>query len=380
MERINTVFIGFGYRGRQLFRLAERIESLRAVAVADPGMDASEVPDGVDCYRNGEDDFRRMLDRYPPGLAFVSSPWNFHVLHVTECLRRGWHVAVEIKAGLAEGEYRPLIRLAEETGRKVFPLENTLFLREIQSVHRMVSEGLFGQLVYLRGGYCHDLRDILLDDAGQLGHRYGTESVWRSRFYQTMNADLYPTHGLAPLYLMAGIGRTDELLRLTSFASKAAGLRERMAQLGADTRQTIATGDVVTTQLETRDGVLISLTHDTTLPRPRTLDFEVQGTRGIWNGDTRRIYLEGMPTEEWTDDEPYIARYQSDYWKRWGDEAMRFDTHHRGMDYVMLKALEADLTGLTPYPASLTDLAAWTAVTPLSARSIAERRGVPFEY
>lgn len=55
----------------------------------------------------------------------------------------------------------------------------------------------------------------------------------------------------------------------------------------------VTQGDVTITQLETASGTLVSLTHDTTLPRPRSLDFEIQGTKGIWQGEQRRIYLEG---------------------------------------------------------------------------------------
>lgn len=45
---------------------------------------------------------------------------------------------------------------------------------------------------------------------------------------------------------------------------------------------TVTQGDVTVTQLETASGILVSLTHDTTLPRPRSLDLEIQGTKGIW--------------------------------------------------------------------------------------------------
>lgn len=83
-----------------------------------------------------------------------------------------------------------------------------------------------------------------------------------------------------------------------------------------------------------------------------------------------------QPDEAWEADEPYIHRYEHSYWKRWGQEALRVDTHHHGMDYVMLKALEADLDGTEPYPVDITDLALWTSVTPWSKLSIAERRTV----
>lgn len=69
----------------------------------------------------------------------------------------------------------------------------------------------------------------------------------------------------------------------------------------------VTQGDVTVTQLETASGTLVSLTHDTTLPRPRSLDFEIQGTKGIWQGDQRRIYLEGKsPHETWEADTAYL--------------------------------------------------------------------------
>jgi hypothetical protein len=55
------------------------------------------------------------------------------------------------------------------------------------------------------------------------------------------------------------------------------------------------------------------------------------------------------------------------------------DTHHEGMDYIMLKALEAEMKQERPYPADIHDLALWTSVTPLSIQSVAEQRSVPIE-
>lgn len=376
---IKTAFIGVGYRGMQLLRLLRHIPGFRILACADPGMEDVGMPD-VACYNRGEHDYLNMLEEQTPDLVFVASPWQCHVQHAIHCVEHGADVALEIKGGLYLDEYKPLIDLARRTGRRVYPLENTLFMRENLSVYNMVRAGVLGEIVYMRGGYRHDLRRLLLDDDGTLGNRSKTESVWRSRFYQEENGDLYPTHGLAPLCLIAGIGRTDRFKRLTSFASKPAGLLQRIRDLGGQSDVKITLGDVVVTQLETECGVLLSLTHDTTLPRPRSLDFEVQGTRGIWQGDRRMIYVEGSsPDESWEPDDTYINRYEHSYWKRWGREALDVDTHHQGMDYVMLKALEEDLRGGEPYPAGLADLALWTSVTPWSKLSIAERRTVTLD-
>ena len=374
MTSIRTACIGLGYRGKQLLGLLQRIPFFRVVAVADPCLETKNVPDGIVCYDRGPDDYLRMLDEQRPQLVVVASPWALHVSHALACVRAGCHVALEIKGGLAEGEYSPLSALIRQTGLRLFPLENTLFRRVVQA-------GVLGEIVHMRGGYRHDLRDLLLDDEGHLGNRKNTESVWRACFYREQNADVYPTHGLAPLCLIGGINRTDRMLRLTSFASKPAGLLHRIRELGGDDRVRVTLGDVVITQLETERGVLVTLTHDTTLPRPRSLDFEVQGTRGLWQGDTRRIYVEGPDkAERWEDDAPWLARYEHDYWTRWGREALEADRHHEGMDYVMLKAVEEALSGGRPYPATVDDLALWTAVTPLSGRSIAGRCTVDFRY
>ena len=52
------------------------------------------------------------------------------------------------------------------------------------------------------------------------------------------------------------------------------------------------------------------------------------------------------------------------------------DRHHSGMDYVMLKALEADLKNQILFPITLKDLALWTSITPWSKLSIREKRTI----
>ena len=382
MKHIKTALIGFGYRGKQLLRLLRTIENFEIVGIADiNGCGDSESP-GASFYQ-GEEAYKMMLDEQQPNLVFITTPWHLHITHATECILRNCHVALEIKGGLCQDEYAPLQEIAQQKGVKVFPLENTLFMREILAVKRMVDEGALGEIIYMRGGYRHDLRKLLLDDNGVLGGRKGTESVWRSRFYSHHNADIYPTHGLGPLCMILGIGKTDHLAWLTSFATKAVGLRQHMSE---DDNTPITLGDIISTQIETQGGTLISLTHDTTLPRPRSLDFEVQGSLGIWDGVNRRIYLEEMNSETWQDDHAILALYESREWQLWGEKALMHDSHHQGMDYIMLRCVAAELTknasadsaGSIRYPATLSDLALWTSVTLLSEISIREHRRVAF--
>lgn len=149
---IKTAFIGVGYRGMQLLRLICHIPGFRVVAVADPGVEDVGMPDVV-CYNRSDDDYLNMLAEQRPRLVFVASPWQCHVQHAMRCVEQGADVALEIKGGLYVDEYRPLIELAARTGHKVYPLENTLFMRENLAIYNMVQAGTLGEVVYMRGGY-----------------------------------------------------------------------------------------------------------------------------------------------------------------------------------------------------------------------------------
>lgn len=376
MKGIKTVLIGAGYRGQRLLRLMQGIEAYNVTAVFDPA--AVFHTDGMlEVYTEGPEDYKRMIAVQHPELVVIASPWHFHVEQALYALEQGYHVAMEIKGGFCLGEYDPLIEVASRKGLRIYPLENAVFTRENMAMLQLVRAGVLGQLVALRGGYRHDLRDMLVDEQGNLGNPNKPEGIWRSRFYLTENGDLYPTHGLAPLCLAAGVGRTDRIAELTSFSSRACGLNEFVAHRGGTSPLPVSMGDIVITQMRTEAGVLITLTHDTTLPRPRSLDFELQGSKGIWRGEFRQIYVEGeSPYETWEDDEKYIARYEHICWQKWGKEALIQDVHHQGMDYIMLRMLAADFRGEMTYPITAGDLALWTSVSPYSKLSIAGKRTV----
>ena len=371
MKGIKTVLIGAGYRGQRLLRLMQGIEAYNVTAVFDPA--AVFHTDGMlEVYTEGPEDYKRMIAVQHPELVVIASPWHFHVEQALYALEQGCHVAMEIKGGFCLGEYDPLIEVASRKGLRIYPLDNAVFTRENMAMLQLVQAGVLGQLVALRGGYRHDLRDMLVDEQGNLGNPNKPEGIWRSRFYLTENGDLYPTQGLAPLCLAAGVGRTDRIAELTSFSSRACGLNEFVAHRGGTSPMPVSMGDIVITQMRTEAGVVITLTHDTTLPRPRSLDFELQGSKGIWRGEFRQIYVECVsPYETCEDDEKYIARYEHICWQKWGKEALIQDVHHQGMDYIMLRMLAADFRGEMTYPITAGDLALWTSVSPYSKLLIA---------
>ena len=376
MKRIKTVVIGAGYRGIGLLRLLMQIDQFEVTGVFDPSAPKPEFGNFT-YYSEGVDDYRRMIIEEEPELTFIASPWHYHIEQAYFALMHNSHVAIEIKGGFFLGEYQPIIDIAEKKNLHIYPLENAVFMRENMAMMNLVKAGVLGELISIKGGYRHDLRDLLIDEDGNLGNPNKPEGVWRSQFYVQENGDLYPTHGLAPIYLAAEIGRKDQITEITSFASKARGIQEKIAQRDGDTDVVINTGDIVITMIKTRHNLLITLTHDTTLPRPRSLDFELQGTRGIWRGEFRQIYVEGeSPFETWEEDIKYINQFEHKYWELWGEDALRIDKHHQGMDYIMLSAIAADMEDEMDYPIKPEDLAVWTSITPYSVQSIEEKRTI----
>jgi hypothetical protein len=129
-------------------------------------------------------------------------------------------------------------------------------------------------------------------------------------------------------------------------------------------------GDVVTTMIKCVNGETILLQHDTNLPRPYSLGFRVQGTKGIWMDVNKSIYIEGISPKahQWEEAKPYLDKYDHPLWQRWSKETA--GAGHGGMDFFVVHALIESIKNQTPTPMDVYDGAAWSAITPLSEKSI----------
>ena len=238
MKNIRTAIIGAGYRGRYLITLLQKINLFDIIAVSDISPNLSEIISQLfagekipKIYNSGTDDYRRMLNENTIDLVIIASPWHLHKEQTIEALKSGCHVAIEVKGALDIDEYPDIIHESRQNKKQVFPLENTLFRNDILAINNMIHAGIFGRLVFLQGGYRHDLTHILIDQTGNFGVQNGSESEWRSKYYKTENGDLYPTHGLAPLCMFLDINHTDYIKSITSFSTKPGlGLHACMAK------------------------------------------------------------------------------------------------------------------------------------------------------
>lgn len=377
-------FIGVGGRGSWLLGLALRREDCEVTAVCDivpekaqRAADAArEVGRGEPAqYTAGDEDWRNLLQRGDVDAVIIATPWLWHTPMAVGAMEAGKAVGVEVPAAVTVEDCWDLVRTHERTGVPCMMLENVCYRRDVMAVLRMVREGMFGELLHCECGYQHDLREVKFNPGTEFGPGANGEAVWRTDHSIHRNGDLYPTHGVGPVANYLNINRGNRFVQLTSTATKARGLHDYIIAVGGEDDPNadveFKLGDIVTTVISTANGETVIVSHDTNVPRPYSLGFRVQGTRGLWMAVNRSIYLEGTSPEphRWEPFEPYQAQYDHVLWQKYGEDAQ--GGGHGGMDFFVMHAFVESVRRGEPTPLDVYDAAAWSVIGPLSERSIA---------
>ncbi|MCQ4167317.1 Gfo/Idh/MocA family protein [Tahibacter harae] len=327
--------------------------------------------------------WREMYAKAGLDAVFIVTPWEGHAEQATAALRARIAVGCEVVAGTTLEEHWQVLRAQRESGTPYMLLENVCYRRDVLAVLNMARQGLFGEIVHLEGGYQHDLREVKFN-SGVPGKAYGggyefgekgwSEARWRTNHSVQRNGDLYPSHGIGPCAMQANINRGNRFLHLTSYASKPRGLHDylqRNAPEHPNSKVAFKLGDVVQTHIACANGETILLSHDTSLPRPYSLGFRVQGTRGLWMDLNDGIYIEGQSRKphEWDAAAPWLEKYDHPLWRRFAADAR--DSGHGGMDFFVINAFIEALRRAEPMPIDIYDAVTWSAITPLSEQSVA---------
>jgi predicted dehydrogenase len=383
-ESLRLGFIGVGGRGSSLLGLALRRNDVEVVAVCDivpekaqRAAEAVREAGGQEprLFTQGEEDYLNLLELDEVDAVIIATPWLWHTPMALAAMERGKAVGVEVPAATTVQECWDLVNTQERTGAPFMMLENVCYRRDVMAVLQIVREELLGEMMHLHCGYQHDLRAVKFNPGAEFGPGSNGEAVWRTDHSIHRNGDLYPTHGIGPVANWLDINRGNRFAYLTSHATKTRGLHEYIVAQGgedhpnADVRFKL--GDIVTTIIQTRNGETVMVSHDTNLPRPYSLAFRVQGTRGLWMNDNRSIYIEGVSPEahRWEPFQPYQERYDHPLWRRYGGEAE--GAGHGGMDFFVVNAFVESVKRGEPTPLDVYDAAAWSVIGPLSEQSIA---------
>lgn len=384
-ERVRLGLIGVGLRGTWHLRNAMLRDDtdIRAICDIDPEritickdlIANANRPEPL-VFDKGEHAYRDLLKRDDIDAVVISTPWLWHVPMAVDSMKAGKYVGLEVSGAASVEECWEMVRVHEETGVHLMFLENVSYRRDVMAILKMVRIGMFGELIHCQGGYQHDLREVKFNPGAEFGEKGRSEARWRTQHSIKRNGELYPTHGLGPIVNYLDINRGNRMVSLTSAATKSRGLHNHIVEKGGrdhpNAKINFRLGDVVTTVITCAGGETIVLNHDTNLPRPYSLGFRVQGTKGLWMRDGNLIYIEGTSAQphRWEASQPYLEKYDHEYWRKYASDAE--GAGHGGMDFFVLNDFINSVKREQAPPIDVYDGAAMMVITPLSERSIAE--------
>ncbi len=380
MRKLKVGVIGLGNRGYGMLDTIFHIDAVEIKMVCDVYEDrvqkaleliaSDETRKGWDC--KGTTDHRAVIACPEVEAVLVYTSWTSHIEIAIASMKAGKRVAMEVGGATSLESCWRLVHTSEETGVPCMMLENCCYGKEELAVLNMVKKGIFGEIVHCEGGYEHDLRDEICCGKENRHYRYDN--------YHYRNGENYPTHELGPIAKVLNINRGNRMVSLVSMASKSVGLHDWIIRNKGENDPSAGVvwsqGDVVKTMIKCAGGETITLTLDTSLPRPYSRGGRVQGTRGIWMEDGNMIHIEGVtPQKEgdwshsWEDFAPYYEKYEHPLWVKYRKDGLV--GAHGGMDYLVLSAFVESVLDQTPPPIDVYDAAAWMCITVLSEQSIA---------
>ena len=379
-DSVKVGIIGLGGRGSSLLEhVILTMRGVEIVAVCDLYEDRAQEG-GKIVEKAGRpapvvtQNYRDILAMPEVDAVVITTSWRDHFKIAIEAMRAGKYVGCEVGGAYSLDQCWELVRTYEETGVPCMMMENCCFGREELMVLRMVREGIFGQVVHCSGGYRHDLREEIA---------YGKENRhYRLENYLRRNCENYPTHELGPIAKILDINRGNQMLSLVSMSSKAAGLKEYIRTVKGEqdplASAEFAQGDIVTTMIRCARGETILLTLDTTLPRPYSRGFHVQGTKAMFEEDNLSLYIDSPENQklhfewkgQWGNVEQYRDQYEHPVWQSFLKEDDP-KVGHGGMDWLEFRAFFDSVKNETEVPVDVYDMAAWSCISVLSEQSIA---------
>ncbi len=392
-NKIKISMIGTGARGLSQLKVLLFRDDIEVTALCDVDKDVldkaaamvKEAGKGKPAlYSNGPEDYKNLLSRDDVEATLICTPWLWHTPMAIDAMKKGVAVGLEVAGATDIQECWDLVDTYEATKTPFMVMENVCYRRDVMAILNMVRADLFGEMIHLEGGYQHDLRHVKFNNGSQLygggvefGEKGYSEAKWRTSHSVNRNGDLYPTHGLGPVGSCINNNRGNRFSFLTSTATKSKGLHNYIVEHenggeehpNADVEFRL--GDIITTVIKTVNGETIMLSHDTNLPRPYSLGFRIQGTKGLWMDLNNSLYIEGKsPSHQWEADAAYRKEYDHPLWKKYEKEAS--GAGHGGMDFFVVHAFIEALKRDEPMPLDVYDCASWAAVTCLSEESIAK--------
>ena len=378
-------FVGHGMRGNGMLSSLLMFENVAVTAVCDLLPNRAEsaaakvvkVGQPKPAVYTGPEGYKQLCARDDVDLVYNCTPWKMHTPIALFAMENGKHATTEVPAAVTLDECWQLVETSEKTRRHCMMMENCCYGDTELFALNLIRNGQMGETVHGECAYIHDLRALKFakENAG------GYQGQWRLQEMLHRNGNLYPTHGLGPICQMMDVNRGDRLDYLSSMSSGQFGVTEYVEHVyGKDSpeaRQAYALGDMNSTLIRTVKGKTILLQHDCTSPRPYSRINTISCSNGIFADYPPRLAIEHdeKGAHGWMGAEEYKkmkTQWEHPLWKRCGEIARKAGGHG-GMDFIMNWRLVYCLVNGLPLDQSVYDAAAWSAMGPLSEKSVATR-------
>ena len=392
IENVRVGIIGLGMRGYGAAYRLSKIQGCTVTAICDvrPKMVAraqkmlgsKEVAKSAE-YTNSSDAWKKMCQRDDLDLIYICTPWDLHTPNAVYAMNHGKHAAIEVPAALTIEECWQLVNTSERTQKHCMMLENCCYDQFEMMTLNMVRKGVLGDLIHGEAAYIHDLRSLNFS-------KNGYYEMWRLVENAKRNGNLYPTHGLGPIAQCMNINRGDAFTYLNSMSSndfnmgKIARAKAKSDPFFKQFEKANFRGNMNSTMIRTQKGRTILVQHDVTSPRPYTRIHMLSGTKGFaqkWPYSV--ISLDGYKFSDGKKANPHKfldakqlaeikRKFEHPLYKNMGQWAKNLGGHG-GMDSLMDWRLIYCLRKGLPVDQNVYDAASWSAISPLSEWSVANR-------
>ena len=397
MEKLRIGIIGYGQRAPGLMaNLVKMPDKVKITAICDIFPDRIEAAQKklredykLDWEPYGTTDAYELIDRDDVDAVIIGAAWEAHIPLSIYAMKAGKAVGCEVAGAYSIEQCWDLVKTYEATRTPIMMLENTCYGRRERMLINMAKAGYFGEVVHCDGAYCHYLCDEISDG-------YKTKH-YRLRNYTTRNCDNYPTHEIGPIAQVLNINNGNRFVSLSSFSSKASGLKEFIKTKRSDVEELkdlqVMQGDVVTTVINCAGGQTVTIRLETTLPRYYSREFNIHGTKAYYNND-KDLFVDSSnigkvhetPGSRITTSnaDEYEEKWLDPLWKQYLEEGIKggvlgMSGGHGGTDWLCMSAFVNAVINKEPMPIDVYDMATWMAITPLTEDSIAQG-GIPVAF
>lgn len=389
IETVRAAFIGVGARGGTHAKFFAALEGTEVVAICDLYEDLVKEKTqwvneaggpnrhkNIKQYWGDENLWKTMLQEVRPDVVFIATNWANHAPMAIGAMEQGAHAFVEVPIATTIQDMWDIVDVSERTQKHCMMLENVNYSRDELMFLNMCRQGLIGEILHGEAAYIHELR-------WQMEEQERGTGSWRTYHYAKRNGNLYPTHGLGPVAQYMNLARGEDTFgSLVSFSTPARG-RALYAEKNYPkdhkwNQLNFKGGDLNTSIIKTTMGKTIMVQWDETSPRPYSRLNLIQGTKGTLAGFPTRVALEGgvegitKDHHSWVQGEQLeqlYAKYDHPLYKRLNEVAK--GSGHGGMDGIMVYRIVECLQKGFPLDQNVYEGCLWSAVAPLSERSVA---------